>query len=387
MFKKIASFALAATMVVGSAAITASAAETDTDAAAAADQSAAVAADDSSAVGADASSSTGSGQVFNFDVNSAGWNNVKTVFCHIYRADGTGTWTSWQSKAEKCSYDTSTGIATYDIKTGMSKAPDLGTLGAKNEWCIMFSANTGMETYPLLLNTSCYGDTAYAPDKNKKLENNVDDAKSSVEIRWKKNSSLTAAKTITSTAKIQGSSFAEGETNETILASYLISYYNDAAKLKKVQGLVNTLNVSPVAVMTVASAKVESSVKSGATKAADGAKQISAIKKTLTGLTDPTTGKKTDDSAINGATDAGKQAADNGTSIDKVAQQAASDGSSSGSKSSSNSSNSSSSGSSSSGSGSSTVSSGQEETIFFVFGGLMLAAAGVMFLCRRKRED
>ena len=54
----------------------------------------------------------------------------------------------------------------------------------------------------------------------------------------------------------------------------------------------------------------------------------------------------------------------------------------------SGSSGSSSSGSKSSGgSGSSSVKSGQETTVLFVLGGVMLAAAGVLFLSRKKREE
>ena len=58
MFKKIASLAIAATMMVGTAAITASAAEVESDAVGAED-SAVVSADNSSEVGADAGSEAG----------------------------------------------------------------------------------------------------------------------------------------------------------------------------------------------------------------------------------------------------------------------------------------------------------------------------------------
>ena len=116
MFKKIAGLFLAAAVMCSSAAITASAAEAEDDAAvAAADQSGEVSADGSSEVSADASSEVEAGNVVKFDVKKSGWNNVKTVFCHIWRADGSGDWPAWQSKKEKCKYDASTGIATYDL--------------------------------------------------------------------------------------------------------------------------------------------------------------------------------------------------------------------------------------------------------------------------------
>lgn len=93
MFKKIAGLFLAAAVMCSSAAITASAAEAEDDAAvAAADQSGEVSADGSSEVSADASSEVEAGNVIKFDVKKSGWNNVKTVFCHVWKADGSGDW-------------------------------------------------------------------------------------------------------------------------------------------------------------------------------------------------------------------------------------------------------------------------------------------------------
>ena len=142
MFKKIAGLFLAAAVMCSSAAITASAAEAEDDAAvAAADQSGEVSADGSSEVSADASSEVEAGNVIKFDVKKSGWNNVKSVFCHIWKADGSGDWPAWQSKKEKCKYDASTGIATYDLSmTGntISKSDGRG-------YCVIFSDNTGMQ--------------------------------------------------------------------------------------------------------------------------------------------------------------------------------------------------------------------------------------------------
>ena len=137
MFKKIAGLFLAAAVMCSSAAITASAAEAEDDAAvAAADQSGEVSADGSSEVSADASSEAGN--VVKFDVKKSGWNNVKSVFCHIWKADGSGDWPAWQSKKEKCKYDSSTGIATYDLsKTGNTISKSDGRV-----YCVVISANT-----------------------------------------------------------------------------------------------------------------------------------------------------------------------------------------------------------------------------------------------------
>jgi hypothetical protein len=352
MFKKIASIALAATMMFGAVA-TVSAAE------------------ESSSVAADSSSEVGASQVVNFDVKSAGWESVAAsgIFCHIYRVDGTGSYPGWQSKAEKCKYDASTGIATYDISTGVKKGyTDLETIDSKKSWAIIFSAKSGNETYPALLSSECFGDTLYAPDKNKMLENNVDSEKKSVETKWK-NAGFGAALSITSTAKIQGEALAEGETKETTLASYLVSYWDDADKLKLTQDLVNKLKVSPSKVMASVKFKQEEAVKEGTTKQEDSDKIIAAIVKVLNNCTDPTNdGKKEDVSDVE-AEDVGNKPSNNNSN----------------NSSNKNDSNKDTNANNSNGSGNSgSVESGQETTIFFVFGGFMVAAAGVMFLARKK---
>jgi LPXTG-motif cell wall-anchored protein len=351
MFKKIASIALAAMMMLSTAAFAVSAAE----------ESSAVAADESSAVAADSSSEVGAGKVIYFDAKSAGWDKLitsKNVACaHIYRVDGTGNWPGWQSNAERCTYDAATGIATYDMQKAIDKGFDMGEIGPNNEWCVIFSVkNVGCETYPVLMNSNCFGDTVYVPDVNKKLENNVDSEKSSVETKWKKNTKLSAAKTITSTGKLQGTAHAYGETDETILASYLISYALDTDKLALTQDLVNQLKVSPVSVWGVVQYKQDEAVKSGG-KTADIVKDENAsIEKTLLGCTDPTKGgEKVDKEAMDKQEAVKNPSKPSGGSSNKT------NGNSNGS-----------------------VSSGQETTVFFVFGGLMIAAAGVLFLARKR---
>lgn len=362
MFKKIAGLFLAAAVMCSSAAITASAAEAEDDAAvaAAADQSGEVSADGSSDVSADASSEVEAGNVVKFDVKKSGWNNVKTVFCHIWRADGTGDWPTWQSKKEKCKYDSSTGIATYDLSnTGNTISKSDGRV-----YCVIFSANTGMQSYNAIMSGNCIGDTLYCTGNQ--IENPEDSEKKANEAKWQNNSDCGPEKKITSTGKIVGSAFPEGESDVTLMATYLIAYYNDEAKTSLTQNLLDTLKVSPVDVMGAVTDKLN------ATNNADKDKIAPAVEKILSGCTDPTTGKKTDTTKLDNAKKSGAKAAG---------------GSSSNNGSSSSSSNG---GSSSSGSGSSStgaVKSGVETTIVFVMAGLMVSAAGVMFLARKKKED
>ena len=221
MFKKIAGLFLAAAVMCSSAAITASAAEAEDDAAvAAADQSGEVSADGSSEVSADASSEVEAGNVIKFDVKKSGWNNVKTVFCHIWKADGSGDWPAWQSKKEKCKYDSSTGIATYDLSmTGNTISKSDGRV-----YCVIFSANTGMQSYNAIMSGKCIGDTLYCTGNQ--LENPEDSEKKANEAKWENNSDCGPEKKITSTGNIIGSAFPEGESDATLLATYLVAYYN-----------------------------------------------------------------------------------------------------------------------------------------------------------------
>ena len=368
MFKKIAGLFLAAAVMCSSAAITASAAEAEDDAAvAAADQSGEVSADGSSEVSADASSEVEAGNVIKFDVKKSGWNNVKTVFCHVWKADGSGDWPAWQSKKEKCKYDSSTGIATYDLsKTGNTISKSDGRV-----YCVIFSANTGMQSYNAIMNGNCIGDTLYCTGNQ--LENPEDSEKKANEAKWENNSDCGPEKKITSTGNIIGSAFPEGESDATLLATYLVAYYNDEAKTSFTQKLLDELKVSPTQVMGAVTDRLN------ATNNPDKDTIAPAVEKILSGCTDPTTGKKADKNELDKAKKTGAKAA--GGSSSNGGSGSSSNGSNGGS---------SSSGSGSSGSGSSStgaVKSGVETTIVFVMAGLMVSAAGVMFLARKKKED
>ncbi len=361
MFKKIAGLFLAAAVMCSSAAITASAAEAEDDAAvAAADQSGEVSADGSSDVSADASSEVEAGNVIKFDVKKSGWNNVKAVFCHTWKVDG--ELPVWQSKSEKCNYDASTGIATYDL----SKANYQISKSDGKNYLVIFSANTGMQTYDTVMSGACIGDTMYCTGEE--IENPVDSEKKAKVAKWENHSDCGPQKKITSTGKIVGSALPEGQTDAVMLAQYLIDYYDDEAKTSLTQNLLDTLKVSPVDVMGAVTDKLN------ATNNPDKDKIAPAVEKILSGCTDPTTGKKPDKDKLDNAKKSGAKATGNGSN---------NGGSGSGSGSGSNGSGSSGSGSSSTGA----VKSGVETTIVFVMAGLMVSAAGVMFLARKKKED
>lgn len=362
MFKKVMSLALASTLVLSASAFAVSAAEAE-DAVAANDESA-VAADDSSAVAAGDESEVGATTKVYFDVESSGWKNYKTIYCHIWRADGTGTWTSWQTRKEMCTKE-SNGLYSYDVtKTG--NAEEIQNAGSKNLYCVIFSADTGVQTYNTIMNGNCLGDTCYITGNQ--LENPEDNQKKATEAAWKNNPSCGPQKVISSSGTVVGTALADGTTDVTLMADFLIKYVSedgvaDTGKTDKTQDLLNTLKVSPVDVMANVKFKQAEAVSAG-TKTQEAAdKQSATIEGILANCTDPTTGQKVDKDQLDKA-------------------EAKNDAAPSGSSSSSSNSGSSNSGSSSSGSNS--VQSGQETTIFFVFAGVMVAAAGAMFLVRRR---
>lgn len=374
MFKKVMSLALASTLVLSAGAFAASAAEAE-DAVAANDESA-VAADDSSAVAAGDESQVGAGTKIYFDVKSAGWKNFSKIYCHIWRADGTGKWPSWQTKKEVCKKE-SDDLYSYDItKAGKENAEEIQNAGSKNLYCVIFSADTQVQICNTIMNGNCIGDTLYVTGN--KLENPKDSNKTDIEAAWKNHPECGPQKVITSTSKIVGTALADGTTDVTLLADYLLDYVSDegvadTSKTDKTQDLINQLKVSPVAVMSNVNFKLEGFVKEETMTQDVANKKKATIEGILGNCTDPTKGgEKVNKDEIKNAEAKNDAAESSGSS---------SNGGSSNSGSSSN-------GSSSNGSssGSNSVQSGQETTIFFVFAGVMVAAAGVFFLVRRREN-
>lgn len=372
MFKKVMSLALASTLVLSAGAFAASAAEAE-DAVAANDESA-VAADDSSAVAAGDESQVGAGTKIYFDVKSAGWKNFSKIYCHIWRADGTGKWPSWQTKKEVCKKE-SDDLYSYDItKAGKENAEEIQNAGSKNLYCVIFSADTQVQICNTIMNGNCIGDTLYVTGN--KIENPKDSQKMDIEAAWKNHPECGPQKVITSTSKIVGTALADGTTDVTLLADYLLDYVSDegvadTSKTDKTQDLINQLKVSPVAVMSNVNFKLEGFVKEETMTQDVANKKKATIEGILGNCTDPTKGgEKVNKDEIKNA-EAKNDAADTSGS------------SNGGSSSNGSSSNGSSNGSSS---GSNSVQSGQETTIFFVFAGVMVAAAGVFFLVRRREN-
>ena len=209
-----------------------------------------------------------------FDVKKSGWNldTNKRFYCHIWRADGTGSWPEWQTRKELCAFDKDAGIATYDLtKTGHNFDVSDGAV-----YCVIFSSNTGMQTYEVVMSGSCIGDTLYCTGEQ--IENPWDSDKINIVAVWENNPQCGPLKTITSTGNIVGTAYPEGESDVTLLANFLLMYYDDPAKTALTQSLLNTLSVSPYDVMDVVYER------------ADDYRQIDTIYDILSKCSDPNEG-------------------------------------------------------------------------------------------------
>ena len=345
MFKKIVSIAIAAMMVASTAAIAVSAAETDSAAVAAAEDSAAVAAPDGDSVGADDSGSAAvGGNSISFQVDRNLWKNFKKVYCYLYEHGGDEiiVWGSNKGAMTDAGNDTFT--FDFDAK-GIS-------IESGKQYGVIFSGDWGVQTCDIIFDSSVMGDTAYLTGDQ--VENNVDSNKKSYYVKWKNADASKYAPPlcITSIGNVVGEALWAGTTRYDLLLNFIKSDGKD--------GLSNALKFN---------GKDEQQTLDDTAKALglgqdDIEKAIKESGKTVKW-------EKTKSSAQEGSS-SGDSSSSSG------------DSSSNSGSSSSSSSGSSSSGSSSS--GSSSVSSGQETTIFFVFGGVMLAAAGVIFLARKRRD-
>lgn len=174
-----------------------------------------------------------------FDVNSTGWENYTRIYCHIWRADGTGEWTTWQSKSEKC-VNEGNGLYSYNVvRTGNSD--EIEQSGDHNYYCVIFSADTGMQTYNTIMNGNCLGDTCYVTGNL--LENPADSWKKCTEAAWKNHPECGPAKAITSTSRVIGSALPDGVTDADLLAEYLCVYFYEEVDPKETGNLAKILNV------------------------------------------------------------------------------------------------------------------------------------------------
>ncbi|MCH5300542.1 MAG: starch-binding protein [Ruminococcus sp.] len=319
MFKKIISLMVAILIVASCAVVAVSAAEV-------------------------ANEEVGAGNTIYFEVPSD-WKNYTQIYAHVYMSidDGSVKWPSWQTRKEKMT-DEGNGTWSYDLSNAGTIDPNKGAA-----YTVLFSADTGVQTYNLIFGADCIGDTAYATGKT--FENPEDSNKTAVEAAWKSGKYGPERKILSTGNDVVGTQAPAGTSDAKIMASWVKNFYGDATKTPNIPTLLTKLNVTGQDVYDELVKLVESD--SGL-----GDKEKTEILKTSKELLGA---KDTDTNSNNGSSNNNSS---NGSS--------------------NNSSNNS--GSNSGSGNNNSVSSGQDSTILFVLGGVMLAAVAVLFVTR-KRED
>lgn len=168
------------------------------------------------------------------------WKNYKTVYCHLWAYGSETPLANWQSKKEACTLVEGT---TYSYDTTKVGGLTDGTL-----YCVIFSLNTGMETYTTLMTTDCYGDTLYCNDTY--YENPVDSTKTSRAAFWKNHSATQYGPLmqVTSIGNIVGTCIASSA--QTMFSDFLKNNLDNARTYSKkadqeiVDNIAKTLGLS-----------------------------------------------------------------------------------------------------------------------------------------------
>jgi hypothetical protein len=152
---------------------------------------------------------------YNIYFNNSAWNDANVVYCHIYEV-GVDSFYPWQSKKESCK-KVADKLYSYDL-SGLN-------LSRNKNYCVIFSDNTGIQTYEATISTECFGDTLNV--SGKKIENSVDSEKFASEAVWSLNSQKYGPHfAIGSTGNLLGTFLCPNEKEEDIIADWLYNYYN-----------------------------------------------------------------------------------------------------------------------------------------------------------------
>lgn len=335
MFKKIISLALALMMIMSIAAVAASAAQVEVpEVAAGADVAEQGAEGDVAETGLDAAN------CLNFDLSSAGWNNTTGVAFYMWPVGGEA-FTPWGSK-KAVGEETSSGIWSFDPNT-------LSTIESGQQYVVIFAqvtdAGWGMQTYNLVFDSSCLGDTAYCTGVS--IENPEDSNKTAIEAKWR-NSSLGSQKVVTSIGNVVGDTIV-GTTAYEMFKNFLTNTLGNARTFSGKDD--QTLLDDTAKALELTKDDVEKAI-SEAGVTADWSKDKSSL-----------SGGSSDTSSTSG-----------------TSSSTSSSTSSTGTSSSSSSSSTTKSGSASN------TQTGQEETMLFIMLGVMVVAAGVIFFTRKRER-
>lgn len=148
------------------------------------------------------------------------WGEASVVFCHIWVYGGDDL-SAWQAKAEKCT-DEGNGKWSYD-------PAKVGGLEDDTYYGVIFSVNTGMQTYDTLMTTECLGDTLYVSE-NVVYENPQDSSKTCDPAFWRNQDSTAYGPImqITSIGNLIGTCLPPDITAEDMFSAFLSDWLESA---------------------------------------------------------------------------------------------------------------------------------------------------------------
>lgn len=154
---------------------------------------------------ASVSTSAVTGKVY-FEVPES-WGTPNKVFCHVWN-NKSGEGTSWQTRAERMTKEDD-GRWSYDI--------------AIDADMVIFSADSGAQSYDMTMGAECIGDTAYITGTV--LENPVDSKKTCEEAKWKNSADKYGPHfAVTSIGNVVGQFLLPDEDKNFVAAKYLDDY-------------------------------------------------------------------------------------------------------------------------------------------------------------------
>lgn len=364
MFKKIMSVMLAVVMLMSVAVMATSAAQVEI-ADNSAEAIAEVAADAAADTGADASAETGAAKTLTFEVNTTNWKNFTTVYCHIWVYGGDPIY-AFKAKAEKCT-DNGDGTWTYDLDAKGVTLED-GVL-----YAVLFGNENGMQTYNLLFDTSVLGDTAYCDGTE--YENPVDSTKSTAAAFWRgqDSSKYGPEMCVTSIGNVVGTCIPYTTSAQAMFVGFLQDTLGNARIYSGKDD--QTLVDDTAKALGLKIGNVEEAIAAAGVDV-----EWDSSKSSLQEGTDDSAKQDGSGNVVKTPDDA-KGNTGSGSSTSSGSDSSTSSGSDSSTGSSSGSSSSSS--STKTGSGS-TTKTGQETTVLYIMLGVMIAAAAVIVIARKK---
>lgn len=360
--KKTIAFLISATLLLSALPFSVSAAEAEGEAVAATEAEPVGAEETDSNVGAEADSeSTGSNNAIYFEVPSDWSQNIvdQGVFTYLYDLKD-GAMITWGAKKGKMKKE-SDGKYSFDlVEKGFELASD-------HNYFVIFAAGStwSLQTYDLLLGESCLGHTASWTGNM--IENPQDSNKKAHEVVWDNGvdqDKYGPRLQVTSIGNIVGK-VAVGSRYD-LLVQFLTNMLNNAREYsgKDDQSLVDDAAsalglgrddvTKAVTGVSVEWSAEKSSLPGGSTSSSDGGSS-----------SDPGSSSNSSSGSGGNGTPASNNTGTGGT-------RTVSSGSSTGSSTTTG--------------GARSVTTGPETTVLFVLGGMMVAAAGILFLSRKKRE-